>query len=295
MARSEQRLEERQVGEFDAWPTRWRGALVVSVLEAKPLAVAHVPGSTMIPFAMAVAFLLIFAGALIEDLLLFGAGGILAVLMLVAWYWPQRSETAALEELGARSETPGGLPFAIGGPIANGYWGMLVFIGVLATALITTVASYFYMVEVRPQSAAMLRSDLPAWVSALLPLAVVAATAWGLRGVRQSRPGAWGLALGAALVLSAVALWLSVAGFPWSTLQPGRSGYASSLVGLLGFQWIVLLVLLVNLGIALLWAVLRPLDPRGHTVAHNAHLMASFAAASSVVVFGVAYLSPWLT
>jgi hypothetical protein len=48
------------------------------------------------------------------------------------------------------------------------------------------------------------------------------------------------------------------------------------------------------LGIALGWAVRRPLDPRGHAVAWNAMLVGSFAAVSAVVVFGVGCLTPRL-
>ena len=65
----------------------------------------------------------------------------LVVLGLVGWFWPQETETAAMEEVGR----PGAdeLPLAQYGPVANGYWGAWIFVLVLATALVTIVASYF--------------------------------------------------------------------------------------------------------------------------------------------------------
>ena len=48
-----------------------------------------------------------------------------------------------MEEIGG----PGAdeLPLAQAGPMSNGFWGTAVFVLVLATALATFVASYFYL------------------------------------------------------------------------------------------------------------------------------------------------------
>jgi heme/copper-type cytochrome/quinol oxidase subunit 2 len=61
-----------------------------------------------------------------------------------------------------------------------------------------------------------------------------------------------------------------------------------------GFQWIVLLIMLVTTTIGLLWALGEPNDRRGHTVAHNVRLMAAFTGVSAAVVFAVVYVSPLL-
>jgi hypothetical protein len=63
---------------------------------------------------------------------------------------------------------------------------------------------------------------------------------------------------------------------------------------MVGFQWIVLIILLVTTAIGLLWAIGAPRDPRGHTVAHNVRLMAAFTGLSAAVVFAVVYVSPGL-
>jgi heme/copper-type cytochrome/quinol oxidase subunit 2 len=82
--------------------------------------------------------------------------------------------------------------------------------------------------------------------------------------------------------------------FPWGTLDPDLSAYASSVLGMVGFQWIVLAVLLVVTTIALLWALRRPDDPRGHTVVHNTILLAVFTGFTAAVVFLVVYVTPLL-
>jgi cytochrome c oxidase subunit I+III len=283
----------RQLEELDARPARWRGALVVSVLDAKPIAIAHLPGPTFAPFTMAVAFLALFAWALIEETVLLAAGGALAAVAFFLWFRPQQSETLALHQLGTRESDPDRLPMAVGGQIASGWWGMLVFIAVLATALITTVTGYFYLGDGQGVS------ELPGTivepgVATLLSIAGIATGAWAVRGVRRRLPGAIRLGLAATWVLSAAALGLGVSAIPWNTLDPEHSAYASGVLGVVGFQWLLLIILLVSVTMGLLWAIGRPGDRRGHSVAHNVSLLATFTGVSAAVVFAVVYLSPRL-
>jgi hypothetical protein len=279
--------------DLNARPARWRGALVVTTLDATPLAIAHMPTSTIAPFTMAVAFLGLFAGALVDKVLLLAAGGALAVVALFLWFRPQRSETLALEEFRGRDREPDRLPLAVGGPIANGWWAMIVFLSILATALVTMLASYFYISDA-PAGAARLPSTTGAALATLLSLVAVGAGHWAVRGVGRRRPLMMRAALVLAWLASAAALGLSIRSFPWSTLDPQSSAYASAVLGMVGFQWLVLIVLLVTVTIALLWAIGRPTDPRGHTVIHNTRLMAAFTGASAAVVFAAVYLFPRL-
>jgi cytochrome c oxidase subunit I+III len=284
----------RQLEDLDARPARWRGTLVVSVLDARPLAIAHMPGPTYAPFTMAVAFLAIFAGALIEEELLLGGGGALAAFALFLWFRPQRSETLALQELGGRENDPERLPLATAGTIANGWWAMLVFLAVLATALITIVASYFYLSDAPVGASEARPSMIEPALATILSLVAVATASWATRGTRRRFPRSVRLGLAATWLLSAAALWLSVRGFPWTTLDPKVSAYASSVLGVLGFQWLVLLILLATVTIGLVWAISQPADGRGHAVVYNTSLLTAFTAASAAVVFAVVYLSPRL-
>jgi cytochrome c oxidase subunit I+III len=281
----------RQMEDLDARPARWRGTLVVSVLDAKPLAIAHVPGPTIAPFLMAVAFLAIFAAALIEDMILLAIGGALAAVALVLWFRPQDSEALALRELG-RARDPELLPLAISGTAANGWWATLVFLAVLATALITIVASYFYLIE-GPADREAPSLVLPA-ITTTLSLAAAAAAVWATRGARKGTFGSIRLGLAGTWLLSAGALALGVADFPWDNVDPNLSAYWSSILGVIGYQWLVLLTLLMATTIGLLWAFFRPGDPRGHAVTCNTGLIAAFTAASATIVFVVVYLFPRL-
>jgi cytochrome c oxidase subunit I+III len=284
----------RQLEDLAARPARWRGALVVTILEGDPLAISHMPGPTYAPFTMAVAFLALFAGVLIEESALLLLGTAIAAVALFLWFRPQRSETLALEELGGRQENDQErLPLAMGGRIANGWWATLVFIAVLATALITIVASYFYLGD-GASGASEESSILEPGLVALLPLAAVGTAAWAVRGVRNGSPDATRFGLIFTWLLSAAALGLGIYTFPWSTLDPEVNAYASGVLGVVGFQWLVLAILLMGLTIAVSWSIGKPLDRRGHSVVHNVSLIAGFSGASAALVFAVVYLSPRL-
>jgi cytochrome c oxidase subunit I+III len=283
----------RQMEDLNARPARWRGALVVSTLDATPVAIAHVPNSTIAPFTMAVAFLAIFAGALVDEVRVLAVGGALTAVALFLWFRPQSSETLALQELAGRPAAPDRLQLAVGGPIANGWWAMLVFLSILATALVTTIASFFYISEGPAVAARLPSSVLEPAASVLLSLLALAAAHWAVRRIERST-AAPTIGLATTWLLSAAALALSITSFPWATVDPKRDAYASAVVAMVGFQWIVLIILLVTTTIGLLWAIGAPGDRRGHTVAHNIRLMAAFTGLSAAIVFVVVYVSPRL-
>ncbi len=284
----------RQMEDLNARPARWRGALVVSVLDAVPMAIAHMPTSTIAPFTMAVALLTIFAGALVDEVALLAAGGAVSAVALFLWFRPQASETMALQELGGRRSDPERLPLAVGGPIANGWWGMLVFISILATALVTTVASYFYISDGPSGATQLPRSALEPALATLLSLVAIVAAGWAIRGIERRQTGTMRLGLAATWLLSAVSLGFSIRAFPWDTMEPERSAHASAVLAMLGFQWVLLIILLVTAGIGLLWVFGKPEDQRGHSVIHNVRLLAAFTGLSAAIVFAIVYVSPRL-
>jgi cytochrome c oxidase subunit I+III len=283
----------RQLEQLRARPARWRGALLVSVVHARPLAIVHVPGPTLAPFTMAVAFVFLFAGALVEKRWLLLAGAVLTAGALVAWFRPRPSEDLALEEIPTRTDDPERLPLAVAGTRGNGWWGTWVFVAVLLTALVTVVASFYYLGDGpgswRPDAAAQL---MPAGWATLLSVPAAGLALWALRGLQGERTVSVRLGLGGSLVLSAAALWMGIRSYPWESLVPHAGAEESGYLSLFGFQWLLLPVLVVMLGIALGWALRRPLDPRGHATAWNAVLVACVAAVSAVTVFAVGCLTP---
>ena len=281
----------RLLAPLDTAPTQWRGGLVVSALEARPLALVHLPGPTLAPFALAVGFTLLFTAALLDSVGFTIAGAGVSALAITAWFWPRASERRAIEEVGT-SEDPGRLTLAVAGSRANGWWGTVVLVLVLATALATLLASYAYLVggEPAPRPGGGMTA-----VMASLALGLAAVATRGTTSAANRR-GRWAprLALGAATAAHGAALALTVAAFLASDVTAARDARDSIVFGLLGFQWIVTVLALVMLGVAQLWAWRAPGDVRGAAVALNAALISYFAATSGLVVLVTIYLAPAL-
>ena len=287
----------RALAPLDYAPTRWRGALAVSVLDAEPVAVVHVPNSTIAPFAMSVGFLLLFAGLIVDNVWLMGAGGVAILGAGIRWWWPRESERLAIEEWRGAPED-GRLPLAMAGPSASGYWGAIVMILILATALATIVASYFYLSdgprEWPPSSTSFPRElVMPAIVTGLMLLAGLA-TWLGLRGVTRDRLGLRRIGFAVALLALPIALWLTIRAYLDAGFSAELDAYASAVLLLLGFQWIALAIAAVLLIVAQLWAWISPADPRGHGVGHIAALLSWFAVGSWLVVAATIWVSPLL-
>src|SRR5690606_9504483 len=123
---------------LDTAPTGWRGALVVSVLDGRPLALVHVPSPTIWPLVMSIGFVVLLAGALLDSLITLGVGAAITAVSTVGWFWPAKTERQAIEEIGTEAREDA-LPLAVAGPLANGAWGTGVLIVVLLTALVTFI------------------------------------------------------------------------------------------------------------------------------------------------------------
>ena len=277
---------------LDHAPVRWRGALVVSAVEGTPLAVVHVPGPTIVPFVVSLGIVGLLAAALLDSSALAVLGTVLTLAGVIGWFWPRRTERLAQEELGP----PGAdrLPLAVAGPLANGWWATVVLVLVLATALVTLVACYVYLGD----GTLAWAPDVPAPGRALLATALLLAgmPAIGVATLGARRGAAWlcRLALGATTARGAVASALGTAAYRALGVAPHETAYGSIVVSLLGYQGLVVGLVLAMLVLAQLWAWLAPRDPRGHAVVYNTALVSAFAGCSAVVVFATVYLAPRL-
>ena len=84
---------------------------MVSVREARPLALVHLPGPTLAPLAVSLGLVGLFAGALVDRMDVIALGAAVTGAGLVGWFWPRGSEGRALDECrDAR------LPLAVAGP-----------------------------------------------------------------------------------------------------------------------------------------------------------------------------------
>jgi cytochrome c oxidase subunit I+III len=288
-------LLTKQLDALDWKPLTWRAALVVSVVEGRPQAVVALPGPNLWPFTMSVAFVFLFAGALLDNLALLGIGALGTMVALTGWFWPKDEQRRALDEMKLEPEDASALPLAVSGRLANGWWGTLVFLAVLATALVTIVASYFYLGHDQPDFPAVVPR---AWILPVITTGALVTTAAGMAWqqwiLREKQLWLSWIPQLAGVLMSLVALYGIWHTFSNLGIRPKESAYASIVFGLYGFQWLVLLVLLVMQAVAALWALLAPGDPRGHAVALNTTLIGYFSVASWAIIGATLYLGPLL-
>jgi heme/copper-type cytochrome/quinol oxidase subunit 3 len=165
---------------------------------------------------------------------------------------------------------------------------------VLATALVTILASYFYLGgNVRPggESAPVAPAG-QAGVATLLLLAGVVPMALALRAIRRERSGLLRATVVATLALAALHFWLLLDALFGSGLAPAMSGRDTAFVGVAGFHAITTFALLVMLLVAVLWVLLRPQDGRGFATVWNASAVYFYTAASGLVTYVALYLVP---
>ena len=311
----------RAARELDHAPSRWRGSLVVGVLDGRPLALVHLPRRSWWPFVMSLGFTVLFVSALVEVLWIALLGLGVTIVAIVGWFWPVDTESEAIAELysptlegprGGRLSVPTDapapvgddaegvlpptsvrMPLAVGDRSANGYWGTGVLVAIIVTALLTFVSSYFYL----GRGATPIRaSDAPplgmALLAAALALAGGAASRWLTHTVDNRDEPARRWPLLAAFVVFALLTWLAFPVWGATGLDAARSGQASGVLGLVGFAGLVALAAAGILAAALLWAWTRPHDPRGRGVALNASLVCYSGAFTWLVVVGVVHVWP---
>ena len=113
-----------------------------------------------------------------------------------------------------------------------------------------------------------------------------------VRGIRNGRRAVILPGLLVALGLAGAHLWVLVDAVTGSGLAPAADGRDSAFAAVAGFQALVSVTLIVMLAVAIVWAMARPADARGHATAWNASLVYYFTAASGVIALSVLYLAP---
>ncbi|HJU74382.1 MAG TPA: cytochrome c oxidase subunit I [Gemmatimonadaceae bacterium] len=269
-----------------AVPARWRGALCVSLRGAKPESIVHMPGPTPWPFLMSVAFVFLFAGALIDSGILAVIGAAGTSVTLVGWFWPTKSERMAVSEM-ATHDSHGQPPLGIAGPLANGWWGTLVLNVVLATALGTIVASYLYLApRWTDRTPVDFTEMLLAWLAVLTALVGAVAAWWGGRdrNLNTADRRRFGLSVGFMLDAGLLVLlwWLYAYHETSSTRSIDALGSFYYLMFV--FQAFITLLHFVWTGVSLVWAWRLPRDIRGLAPASNVALLSYFLVLSWVTV-----------
>jgi cytochrome c oxidase subunit I+III len=282
-------------GMLEATPSTWRGALCVSLRGAQPEAIVHMPGPTIWPFTMSVAFVFLFAGALVESALLAAIGAAGTAIALVGWFWPLESERRAIEETmrARQAGNVGQLPLGIAGPQANGWWGTVILNTVVVTALTTLVASYLYLAPSWENTAEPdLTEQLLAATAVLLGLLAAVATWWGGRdeNLTSASRRRFGLAAGFGLDLTLMGLlWLLYA-YRETAHTRSIDAFGSFFYIMLVFQALIMIMHTLWTGTALTWAWRAPTDVRGLAPAANVAVVSYVLALSWVVVAATLYV-----
>jgi cytochrome c oxidase subunit I+III len=301
---------------LDNAPSRWRGSLIVDVLDGRPRAIAHLPRKSGWPFIMSLGFTTLFVALLLDSLWLAIAGGVITLVAIIGWFWPVDTERVAIEEAYIdEAETPGGtpadaspaalgpvdyrpgamgLPVAVGDRAANGYWGTWVLVFILFTPHATFVSSYFYLGN-GPNPLPPGREPPPllhALLATAAALLALGTTRWLTVSCDRRRHGARRLALLATLALWIAFAWLVIETYRAGGFTPAAEAYDSSVLGLLGFVALLAVGAAGMLFTGSLWAWRAPRDPRGRGVALNASLVSYACTAAWLIVVGIVHLWP---
>ncbi|MGQ0647199.1 MAG: cytochrome c oxidase subunit I, partial [Gemmatimonadaceae bacterium] len=274
-------------------PVQWRGALCVTMRDARPAARVHLPGPTIWPFVLSVAMLVLFVAALLDSVLLVLLGAGLTAVALVGWFRPPQTLRLALAESQA-ADRPGILPLGVHGRLSNGWWGTLVMLLILASALATIVGSYWYLANQwerwswEPPDA---MESLLAGVA--IPIAIASAVltasasrADDERGVPRRRVGLTLAALVA--VVECILIWLLYS-YREASLTRAVDAHGSLVFLMLVFLGATTLLHLVMILVAAAWAWRAPDDPLGLAPAKNGGLVGAFVVLCWVAVVVTVY------
>ena len=285
-------------------PARWRGSLIVGLLDGRPLGLAHLPRRSIWPFVLSVGFLLLFTAALLDHVWLALVGAVVTALGIGGWFSPIDTEKVAIEAdrakehpLGTAAPDAPALSLIVGSRHANGYWGACVFVIILATALTTFLSGYFYLGD-GPSPLPYGTSAPPlryALVATLAMLLAAVGTRWITHDVDTGADRRRAISIAITTALQAGFIVLCLASWKEMALKPAESGYASSVLGLIICQVSFSAIVVAMLGTGLLWAVRSPADPRGRGVALNSSVVSYFSAASWLLILAAVYAWPRFT
>jgi cytochrome c oxidase subunit I+III len=124
-------------------PANWRGTLLTDATEARPQAIQHLPGLSYLPLAVATTTTLAAVGVLSRSYILAIVSVLATAVLTFAWLRPRLRVSRLLRDSPLPDLT--GLPVLAGGPHSTGWWGMLGFIGILASSVAALLYSYFYL------------------------------------------------------------------------------------------------------------------------------------------------------
>ncbi|MCC7372167.1 MAG: cbb3-type cytochrome c oxidase subunit I [Chloroflexi bacterium] len=287
---------ERVVRGLAQTPHAWRAQLITSVIAAEPQAIAHLAGPSLWPLLAGIALTLNFVATLFDLYWLLAFSTVATVGATIGWLWPSKLERE--RRLAGDGDSLHGLPVYTSGTSALGWWTMIHIVLVMAVATACLIFSYYY-----------LHSKAPAWPPAgydrpelLLPSLATGALALGggmtylaLRAIRAGSQGGLRGWLTGALLAGGAFLWLTYLGWQQEGLSLSGHAYASLFLTLGWYQVILVVGGLIVLGVVLVQALLGYFDHRRFLAIQNAAIYSAASVVNWVVLYGVVYLTPYLS
>jgi len=226
------------------YPTRWRGALTTSAIDAQPEEIFRVSGPSIWPFVTAVGIITIFGAEIFSLRILVALGALTLIGGLIGWHWPN---PVAVTEEELDFERTHGLPVRTNGSRIVARWAMNLMILIIAIGLSTLLFSYFYL---RFQHVVWPPENIPLpglWIATIASLLLVVSgiAMWQARkSIQRSQMGRLRSYLAAVFLLGVAALGLLVYDFWQITFTHDDHAYGS-----LYYLFHGLLVLLVGAGL----------------------------------------------
>jgi len=246
------------------YPTRWRGALTTSAIDAQPEEVFRVSGPSIWPFVTAVGIIVIFGAEIFSLRILVALGALTLIGGLIGWHWPD-PVAATAEELAF--ERVHGLPVRPNGSRIVARWAMNLMILIIAIGLSSLLFSYFY---IRFQQPVWPPENIPmpglffVTLSTLLFLASGGAMWWAQKSIARNQVGRLRLGLAGVFGLGAVALGLLIYDFWQINFTHETHVYGSLYYLLHGVLVLLVMAGLIQNGATQLWSWLGYYSDREH-------------------------------
>lgn len=293
LTEGEERIQKIVHG-FARWPLKWRGAMITSTVEGKPVEIFRVAGPSLWPFVAAVGLVIVFAAEIFGLRAVSLLGIATLVLGIVGWNWPESVPTTDEEERAFTAECD--IPVRSYGSQVVSRSAMYLLILLLGIALTSFLFSYFYIRienETWPlDNLARPNLLLPA-VGTLLLLLNGGSLRWAAQKLREERQGQLRLGLGLGFLLEVGALGVlfydfSQLGYDWQINAYGSLVY---IIG--GF---LALLLVTGIGINLFtqyWAWRGIYSSERKVAVENTALYWTAVIFFWLVTIGVVYVSPY--
>jgi cytochrome c oxidase subunit I+III len=286
---------QRLSAALDAEPSAYRATLVTGVAAAEPQTLWHLSGPSYLPVLTALGVTLTALGPLVKVYWLMAAGALLAAVALAIWLWPGVEERESLlhGELNERLN----LPLTASGPGEAGWWGVVLFIAVLATAYAIMFFCYFYILLFSPewpQNGIALPALLLPGVLLILLLASAISMGGAARAIRRGAQLQLQVGLGLGALLAAAFLGLLAYGLTQLPFTPQANAYASLFYTLIALVLLTgLFVLALGLGV-LLRAYLGHFSAQFNVSVQHLRLVWYFFVSAAAATLVVLYLTPRL-